>query len=118
MRTQTLVTLAAGAACAIVVGAGTAGVVMRTNASTAVQTAAFDARCPVTDVRVVDRREGLGRGWYQLDVCGAATRYMRTGTSFHREGAPPDSLTSAFPAPPPERPEPSPRPERRLLPRS
>ena len=91
---------------------------MRTNASTAVQTAAFDARCPVKDVRVVDRHEGLGRGWYQLDVCGAATRYMRTGTSFHREGQAPDSLESAFPAPSPPGAEPSSPPERLLLPGS
>lgn len=118
MRIQTLVTLAAGTVCAIVVGAGTAGVVMHTNASTAVQTAAFDSRCPAHDVRVVDRHEGLGRGWYQLDVCGAATRYMRTGTSFHRAGEHPDSLAPADPAPSPESPAPSPGRERSLLPRS
>lgn len=95
MRIQTLVTLAAGTVCAIVVGAGTAGVVMHTNASSVVHTAAFEADCPAEHIRLLDRHEGLGTGWYQLDVCGAATRYMRTGTTFHRPGQPPDSVPGA-----------------------
>jgi hypothetical protein len=118
MRIQTLVTLAAGTVCAIVVGAGTAGVVMRANTSTAVHTAAFDSRCPVEDVRLVDRHEGLGRGWYQLDVCGAATRYMRTGTTFHRAGQHPDSVAPAVAGPRPANPQPSSGEERTFLPRS
>lgn len=118
MRIQTLVTLAAGTVCAILVGAGTAGVVMRTNASTAVQTAAFDSRCPVENIRVVDRHEGLGAGWYRLDVCGAATRYMRTGTSFYRADRHPDPAGPAAPAPRPVGPEPAPGEGQTLLPRS
>lgn len=118
MRIQTLVTLAAGTVCAIVVGAGTAGVVMRANAGTVVQTAAFDSHCPVKDIRVVDRREGLGRGWYRLDVCGATTRYMRTGTTFHRAGQHPDSVAPAVPGPRTASPQPSSGEERTFLPRS
>lgn len=118
MRIQTLVTLAAGTVCAILVGAGTAGVVMRANASSVVQTAAFDSRCPAEDIRVVDRHEGLGAGWYHLDVCGAATRYMRTGTTFHRAGQHPDSVPPAAPSAELAVPEPLPRQERILLPRS
>ncbi|WP_420127076.1 hypothetical protein [Longimicrobium sp.] len=98
MRIQTLVTLAAGTVCAIVVGVGTAGVVIRANASTVVHTAAFDSNCPAKDIRVVKRHEGLGAGWYHLNVCGATTRYMRTGTAFHRLGQHPDSVTPAVPA--------------------
>ena len=118
MRTQTLVTLAAGALCAIIVGAGTVGVVMRANASTVVTTAAFDSDCPVKDIRVVKRHEGLGTGWYQLDICGAATRYMRTGTIFHRPGQGPESVSPAVAAPRPVAPEPGAGEERTLLPRS
>jgi hypothetical protein len=118
MRIQTLVTLAAGTVCAILVGAGTAGMVMRTNASTVVNTAAFDAGCPTKDTRLVDRHEGLGRGWYRLDVCGAATHYMRTGTNFHRAGESPDSLGATVPAPAPAAAQPSSGQERSLLPRS
>lgn len=118
MRIQTLVTLAAGTVCAIVVGAGTAGVVMRTNASTVVRTAAFDSRCPVEDIRLVDRREGLGAGWYRLDVCGASTRYMRTGTTFLRAGQHPDSAGAAAPGPRPGNPRPSSGDAPTFLPRS
>lgn len=118
MRIQTLVTLAAATVCAIVVGAGTFGMVLRTNTNTVVQTAAFDSRCPAEDIRVVDRREGLGAGWYRLDVCGAATRYMRTGTTFHRAGQHPDSVPPAVSAPRPVAPETSPGAERTALPRS
>jgi hypothetical protein len=118
MRIQTLVTLAAGTVCAIVVGAGTAGVVMHSNASTVVHTAAFDSDCPAKDIRVVKRHEGLGAGWYQLDVCGAATRYMRTKTTFHLPGQHPDSVPPAVLAPRPVAPEPVPGEEQTLLPRS
>lgn len=118
MRIQTLVTLAAGIVCAIIVGAGTAGVVMRTNASTVVNTAALDFDCPAKDVRVVKRHEGLGVGWYQLDVCGAAIRYMRMGTAFHRPGKHPDSVPPAVLAQRPAASEPTPCEEQTLLPRS
>lgn len=118
MRIQTFVTLAACTVCVIVVGAGTAGVVMRANASTVVNTAAFDSNCPTKDIRVVKRHEGLGVGWYHLDVCGAAIRYMRTGTAFHRRGQHPDSVPPAVLAPRLAAPEPTPCEEQTLLPRS
>jgi hypothetical protein len=116
MRIQTLVTLAAGTLCAIVVGVGTVGVVMHANASTVVKTAAFESDCPAKDIRVMQRHEGLGAGWYHLDVCGAATRYMRTKTTFHRPGQHPDSVTPDVPASAAQ--QPSPGDEKAPLPRS
>jgi predicted small secreted protein len=47
---------------------------------------AFDKDCPESDVKVVDKTTGEGRGSYKVQACGQDYRYEHAGTVVYEEG--------------------------------
>ena len=50
---------------------------------------AFDKSCPESDVKIVDKMTGEGRGSYKVQACGQDYRYEHAGTVVYEEGTGP-----------------------------
>lgn len=72
-------------ACVVAVLSGCA-TTMGVSEKDVISKVAFDKDCPESDVKIVDKVTGEGRGSYKVQACGQDYRYEHAGTVVYEEG--------------------------------